>query len=211
MRQVKSELRILGINPILILASIVIVFTIIALFAGEMLNLSLIGFEVIFPFITAMSIGEWGKIKADDNYDVIAAQGKSLISWVLYRSVTIFVTVTLFAILCMAIVFHIRSELPLWEMFFIYISPALMLSTLAVLCNLVFAQEHVSTLVCGIIWLLAMLSKSMLRFPMVEYIYPFIRYAGYQNRIWIINKTVIIGFCAVIWTGLILAYRNKNR
>ena len=83
MSQVKNELKILGINPILIFSSIVVVFTIIAIFAGEMLNLSLIGFEVIFPFIAAMSIGEWGKIKADDNYDLIAAQGKSLFSWVL--------------------------------------------------------------------------------------------------------------------------------
>jgi len=211
MSQVKNELKILGINPILIFSSIVVVFTIIAIFAGEMLNLSLIGFEVIFPFIAAMSIGEWGKIKADDNYDLIAAQGKSLFSWVLYRSATIFATVTLFAIICMVIVFHIRSEMPLPEMIFVYISPAFMLTTLTVMCNLIFTHEHVSTLVCGIIWLLAMLSRSMLRYPVVEYIYPFIRYAGYHDRIWFINKTVLITLSAVIWTGIFAVYCKKNR
>jgi hypothetical protein len=211
MRQVKSELKILGINPILILSSLVVVFTILSFFAGEMLNLSLLGFEVIFPFIAAMSIGEWGKIKADENYDVIAAQGKSLLSWVLYRSVAIFATVTLFAILCMVVVFYVRPEMPFWEMVYIYISPALILSTLAVLCNLIFTYEHVSTLICGIIWLLAMLSKSMLRFPAVNYIYLFIRFAGDQNRVWLINKTVIIAICAIIWTGICLTFCKKNR
>lgn len=211
MRRVISELKILGINPIFILSSLVVVFTIIAFFAGEMLNLSLIGFEVIFPFIAAMFVGEWGKIKADDNYDVIAAQGKSLISWVLYRSATVFATVTLFAVLCMAIVFHIRYEIPLVEMYLIYLSPALMLSTLTVLGNLIFTQEHVSTLVCGMIWLLAMFSKSMLRFPAVEYIYPFIRFAGDRNNIWLVNKIVIIAICVVLWTGICLVYGKKNR
>ncbi|NLY96550.1 MAG: hypothetical protein GX082_03835 [Clostridiaceae bacterium] len=211
MKQIKSELMILGINPILILAFLVVVFTLIAIFAGEMLNLSLIGFEVIFPFIAAIFIGEWGKIKADDNYDMIAAQGKSLISWVLYRSVTVFATVTFFVVLCMAIVFHIRSEIPLQEMILIYLSPAFMLSTLTVLCNLIFTHEHVSTLVCGMIWLLAMLSKSMLRYPMTEYIYLFIRYSGDRNGIWLINKSVIIAICAVIWTGICLVYGKKNR
>lgn len=119
-------------------------------------------------------------------------------------------SVTLFAILCMVIVFHIRYEIPLLEMILIYISPAFMLSTLTVLCNLIFTHEHVSTLVCGIIWLLAILSKSMLRFPVVEYIYPFIRYAGDQNRIWLTNKTIIIAICAVIWTGICLAYCKKK-
>ena len=158
-----------------------------------------------------MSIGEWGKIKADENYDVIAAQGKSLLSWVLYRSVAIFATVTLFAILCMVVVFYVRPKMPFWEMVFIYISPALILSTLAVLCNLIFTYEHVSTLICGIIWLLAMLSKSMLRFPAVNYIYLFIRFAGDQNRVWLINKTVIIAICAIIWTGICLTFCKKNR
>jgi hypothetical protein len=87
----------------------------------------------------------------------------------------------------------------------------LILSTLAVLCNLIFTYEHVSTLICGIIWLLAMLSKSMLRFPAVNYIYLFIRFAGDQNRVWLINKTVIIAICAIIWTGICLTFCKKNR
>lgn len=211
MRLIKSELKILGINPILILTAIAIVFILLAFFAGEMLNLSLLGFEVIFPFIAAMSIGEWGKIKADDNYDVIATQSKSLISWIFCRSAAVFATVTLFAFLSMVIVSLIRPEMPLWEMFLTYISPAFMLSTLTVLCNLLFSHEHISTLICGIIWLLAMFSKSMLRYPTVEYIYPFIRYAGDQSNIWLINKALLFVICVVIWAGICLAYRVKKR
>ncbi len=40
---------------------------------------------------------------------------------------------------------------------------------------------------------------------------PFIRYAGYQNRTWLINKIVIIAICTVIWTGICSVYGKHDR
>ena len=54
---------------------------------------------------------------------------------------------------------------------------ALFLSSLALLCSLVFSAEHIATMICGTVWLLAMLLRRLLRFKYVEYVYLFIRFA----------------------------------
>lgn len=174
MSGIKNEMKIAGINPILISAAVVAAFAMLARFGGDLLNLSCIGFEVIFPFFAAIAVGEWGKTRADDNFDVIAAQGKSLFLWVLSRFAAVFATVCLFAVLGMVIVFLLRNEMSLGEMALMYLSPALFLATLGALLNIFFVQEHISTLICGVIWLVTMLARSLLRFPGAEYFYMFI-------------------------------------
>lgn len=68
---IKNELKIIGINPALFLLSIVAVFALLSVFGGDLLYVSYIGFEVIFPVFTSIAVSEWGKMKADDNYDII--------------------------------------------------------------------------------------------------------------------------------------------
>lgn len=210
MSSIKNELKIMGINPILISAAVVAVFTLVARFGGGLLNLSFIGFEVVFPFFDAIAVGEWGKTRADDNFDVIAAQGKSLFAWVLSRFMAVFATVCLFAVLGMVIVSLLRSEIPLGEVALMYLSPAFLLATLSALLNLFFLQEHISTLICGIIWLVTMLVRSLLRFPGVEYIYMFIRYAGDQNGVWLVNKLVLVVISFLLW-GVIYLFCKRQR
>lgn len=93
---IENELKIMGINLMLISAALVVVSSLLALLGGDLLNLSCISFEVIFPFFSAIAVGEWGKTRADDNYEVIKAQGKSLFAWVLSRFLAVFITVSLF-------------------------------------------------------------------------------------------------------------------
>ena len=71
----------------------------------------------------------------------------------------------------------IRGEMPWGEMAFTYFPRALFLSSLALLCSLVFSAEHIATMICGTVWLLAMLLRRLLRFKYVEYVYLFIRFA----------------------------------
>lgn len=210
MHQVKYELKIMGINPLLILSAMVIVFALLAAFGGELLNLSRIGYEVIFPFFAAIAVGEWGKTKSDENYDVIASQGKSLFAWVSARFLAVFALVSLFALSSMVIVHTVRGEMPLWEMFVTYIAPALFLATLAALLNLCFTQEHISILTCGVVWLVTLLTRSLLRFPCVEYVYLFIRYAGDVNNIWLINKAVLILISCALWIITYFICKKRN-
>lgn len=133
---------------------------------------------------------------------MIAAQGRSLFQWVLIRYLVSFVTASAFAFFSMSAVFIARNEMPLPEMLLIYLSPALFLSTLSALFGLCFSQEHVSTLLCGVIWLTAMLVRSLLCLPGAEYIYLFIRHAGDPHGIWPINKALLWAIAVLLWVPI---------
>lgn len=122
-----------------------------------------------------------------------------MFQWVFFRFLTVFTTVSTFAFFGMLIVSVLRNEMPLYEILLTYFSPALLLSTLSVLLGICFSQEHIATMVCGVIWLAAMLTRALLRIPGMEYSYLFIRYAGDQNGIWLWNKIVLIVISLLIW------------
>jgi len=210
MKRLLYEQKITGTSPIWISASVVAVFVLIAIFGGDLLNLSCFGFEVVFPFFVTIAAGEWGKTRSDMNFDIIASQSKSLFTWVLARFIVIFLTVSVFSFISMVVVFLVRNEMPLREMILTYFAPAFFLSTVCAMCSFCFSQEHIATLICGIIWLLTMLTKSLLRFSGVEYFYLFIRYAGDQNDIWLINKAVLLGLSLVLWAVIYLLCKKRR-
>ena len=193
------ERKIMGINAIWIFVSLTFVFSIVAYFSGELLQLSTMGFEVIWPFITAIAVGEWGKTRSDANFDMIAAQSKSLFTWVAKRFISVFTMASLFALASMIIVFLIRQEMPLWAVALLYFSPAFFLSTLCALCSICFSGEPIATLICGVFWVLTMLARSLLRIPGVQFVYLFIYYAGDINNIWLINKAVLALIALALW------------
>lgn len=198
------EQKIMGINVLWIYIALTACFALLAYFGGELLTLSYLGFEVVFPFLIAIAVGEWGKTRADTNFDIIAAGSNSLFRWVSIRFVTVFATGSVFAFISMIIVALARNEIPLWEMGLLYLPSAFFLSTVCALCGLCFAGEHIATLICGVLWILSMLARSLLRIPGVQYIYLFIRYAGDLNGIWIINKVVLTLLGLALWMVIYL-------
>ena len=210
MQRILLEKKMIGNNPLMISISLVLVFILISFLGGNLINFSILGFEVIFPFYAAIAIGEWGKFKSDTNYDIIASQSRSIFGWVFYRFLTIFGFISSFAIVGMLFTSLIRGEMPWGEMVFTYFSPALFLSSLAVLSSLAFSTEHIATMICGTIWLLAMLLRSLLRFKYVEYVYLFIRFAGDQNGIWVINKTILIFLSIILWSVIYWLCQKKH-
>ena len=212
MMKIKNELKIMGATPFLISATLAVLYTLVAVFSGELLDLSCAGFEVIFPFYAAIAVGEWGKIKADDNFEVIAAQTNSLFQWIATRALTVFAIVSLFAAVAMVSVVLLRDEMPLCELALTYFAPAFFLSSLGALFNLCLPAEHSTALLCGLIWLSTMLLQAALRFPGVEYVYLFIRYAGDPNGIWIYNKLILIAASLILWGILyFLCKRNPRK
>lgn len=211
MQKLKNELKLAGSNLYIICAALLVAFMLLALFAGDLLNLSCIGFEVIFPFFAAIAIGEWGKTRADDSFDVIAAQSKSLFNWVLIRYIAIFSLTSTFAILSMVAVFLIRKEMPLWELALTYFSTAFCLTSFGMLIGLQYSWEHIATLACGIVWLVELMARGLLRITGVEYFYLFIRLAGDQNNIWSINKVILFTIGATLWFVIYWTCKNKKR
>lgn len=200
--EILMEMQIIGSNLPLFSVAVIAVFTFISLISGELINLSCVGFEVVFPFFTAIAVGEWGKTRSDANYDVIAAQGKSLFRWILMRYLTVWGICSLSALGGMAAVFFIRREMAMGELIFIYFPTAFLLSSLATLTGLVYVREHTATLVCGLVWLVSLMLRSLLQFPGLAYLYPFIRFAGVDDGIWLVNKGVLCLMGLGLW-GLI--------
>ncbi len=196
--RMRNEMKLMGRNFFLVSSAVTFAAVGIAA-AGELLVFDPLCYEVLFPFFTAVVVGEWGKTRADRNFDIIASQSRCLFRWVLLRYITGFALAGGFAVLCMAGASIVRYELPLWELLAIYVPPAFFLSSLCALAGIKCRQEHTATLICGSVWLIFLLIRSLLRVPGVEYIYLFIRYAGDQNGIWLWNKAVITAAALLLW------------
>ena len=210
MRLLLYEYRIIGINAVLILLSVALAIVLLSVIGGDLLNLSYLGYEVIAPFVAAIAVCEWGRTRADANFDIVSSQSKSLFTWVLTRTVVAFCMTSFFILASMIAVSFIRSELPLWELVLLYIPPALFLSSLGSLLGICFVQEHISTMICGTIWIISMLARSLLRFPLVEYGYLFIRFAGDLNNIWVFNKMILFGISIALWLLIYLVCKRKQ-
>lgn len=208
-RKIKNELKIAGSNLFLISVAFAAALIFLAVAAGNLLDLSSIGFEVIFPFFASIAVGEWGKTKADDNYDVIASQSKSLFKWVASRYIAVWGTVSLVAAAAMAAVFLIRGEMSLVELLLIYLPTSFFLSSLSAYIGLLYSQEHIAALVCGIIWLVMLLIRSLLRIPGVEYFYLFIRFAGDVNGVWLVNKAILSVAGLAIWCAIYITCKER--
>ena len=200
-RRATSEIKIIGINFFIISAAFTSALIVLSAIAGELLHFYPVSFEVMFPFFVTIAVGEWGKTRADSNFDIIAAQSNSLFHWVLLRYVITFGISTVFVVICMVFSSAFRYELPLWELFIIYFPPAFFLSSLCALFGIHHAGEHIATLACGIVWLIVLLIRSLLRISGVEYIYLFIRYADEQNPVWLWNKIIIAAIGLFLWGG----------
>lgn len=199
MRRIRNELRIAGIDPVLLSLAVTAVFILLAAVGGELLNLSVVGFEVMFPIYTSIAVGEWGRIRADENFDLIAAQSVSLFRWVACRFAAVFAETAVFAVAAMLAVSALREEMPVTEMLLLYFPPAFFLSALSVLFGLCCAREHMATLLCGMVWLLTLTARSLLRLPGVEYVYLFLRFAGDENGVWLINRAVLCAGGMLLW------------
>lgn len=210
MSLLKRECRVMGINPVLISAALALLIALSACFIGELIDLSALASEVIFPFYAAIAVGEWGKTRADEAFDCVAAQGRSLFCWAGLRFLTVFLTVSVFAVPSMAVVSFARGEIPFWEMLPTYFSPAFFLASFSALLGICFSQEHIASLICGVAWLLALMTRSLLRYPGVEYGYLFIRFAGDENGIWQINKLLLFCTGIALWAGIFALCRKRS-
>ena len=206
--RIKSEVKIFGINFFLVSAVFTTAVIVLSATTGELLDFYPVSFEVAFPFFAAIAASEWGKTGADSNFDIIAAQSSSLFKWVLLRYLTAFAISSLAAGLGMAGASVMRYEMPLWELIVIYLPPAFFLSSLCALSGLLCRQEHIASLISGVIWLVILLTRSLLRFPGLEYIYLFIRFAEDPDNVWLWNKGLVTLAGLFLW-GVI--YRKCKR
>lgn len=207
---IKSELNILGSNFWIISTALTIALFLFFAGAGDLLDVFPLCFEVIYPFFAAVAVGEWGKMRADPCFDVIAAQSPHLFSWAVARCAAVFGAVSFFALLAMTALSFLRPGPPLWELVLLYLPTSFFLSSLGAALGLLSPREHTAALGCGILWLAALLARGLLRLPGVEYIYLFLRFAGDHNRVWLWNKGILTAAGLGIW-GIIGQTLSRRR
>lgn len=204
-----NEMKIMGSSICLVAALLVAALVFLAMISGELLNVSCIGFEVIFPFFAAVAVGEWGRTRADGNFAVIAAQSSSLFTWVFTRFTATAAITSLFAMVGMVLTTLIRREMPLGELMLIYFPTAFLLSALSLLVGLCSSGDHTAALACGVVWLMALLVRSLLRIPGVACFYLFVRFGGVQSSIWVVNK-VVLCILGLVLCGAARSICNKR-
>ncbi len=202
MKRVVLELKIAGINFPLVTAALSLALVLFAALAGELLDFAPIAFEVVFPLYAAIAVGEWARFRSDAAFEAIAAQSSALFPWMLCRFFAVFATMLAAA--------WVRPGLAWGEMLLLYLPTAFFLASVAALVGGLSPQEHLPTLVCGLLWLVALLTRSLLRLPGVEYVYPFLRFAGDQHTVWLWNKAALAGLGLLWWVICWLAGKGKE-
>ena len=206
---VKLEAKIMGINPFWISALLTAAFLIVCATGGDNVNWGYLGFEVLFPFYMAVAVGEWCRIRADQIFDVISAQGKSLFLWLVRRFLVLFVTVTVFAVLGMLGTVIITKTASIGELLLTFLPTAFFLSSVCIFLSVLSSIPHIPTMAVGVIWLFSIMSMSLLRFRPIQYLYLFIRFAGVDSSIWILNKLVLLVAGIVLWICVFIVCQKR--
>lgn len=206
---VRLETKIMGINPFWISALLTAAFLIVCATGGDNVNWGYLGFEVLFPFYMAVAVGEWCRIRADQIFDVISAQGKSLFLWMVRRFLVLFVTVTVFAVIGMLGTVIITKTASIGELLMTFLPTAFFLCSVCIFLSVLSSIPHIPTMAVGVIWLFSIMSMSLLRFRPIQYLYLFIRFAGVDSSIWILNKLVLLVAGSVLWICVFLVCQKR--
>lgn len=206
---VRLETKIMGINPFWISALLTAAFLIVCVTGGDNVNWGYLGFEVLFPFYMAVAVGEWCRIRADQIFDVVSAQGKSLFLWMVRRFLVLFVTVTVFAVIGMLGTVIITKAASIGELLMTFLPTAFFLSSVCIFLSVLSSIPHIPTMAVGVIWLFSIMSMSLLRLRPIQYLYLFVRFAGIDSSIWILNKLVLLVAGIVLWICVFLACQKR--
>ena len=162
----------------------------------------------MFPFYTAIAVGEWCRIRADQMFDVISAQGKSIFLWIVRRFLLLFVTVTVFAVVGIFGTVTI-TQASAGDLLLTFLPTAFFLSSVCIALSLLSSVPHIPTMAVGVIWLFSIMSLSLLRFRPIQYLYLFIRFAGVDSSIWILNKLVLLVAGSTLWLCIFLICQKR--
>ena len=205
----KYESKIIGINPLWISALLTAAFLTVCATGGQNVNWGYLGFEVVFPFYIAVAIGEWCKTRTDPMFDAISAQGKSLFLWIVRRFVLLFGAITLFAVIGMAGVSIITQTAAIGDLLLTFLPTAFFLSSVCVFLSMLSGVPHIPTMAVGVIWLFSIMSMSLLRFPIIQYFYLFVRFAGIESLVWVVNKIVLLLIGIVLWIWVFIICQKR--
>jgi len=190
--------------------AVLIAFVIICAMGGDLVSWPLLGFEVIFPFLTAILVCEWVQTLSDPMIDVIIVNSRSLFRWVAGRFLVVVGISGALCIICMLGLRLCMLDFSLAETFFVFMVTTFFFASIGVFSSFLSRQPHVPAAVCGVIWLLTLMAKSMIRFPVVAYLYPLLKFADPDTEKWLVNKMVLLAISICLWLLIYLVCRKRR-
>ncbi len=197
-------------NIALITTAVLMAFTVLCITGGDLVSLPILGFEVIFPFLIAILVCEWVPTLSDPMIEVIVVQSKSLFKWVTGRFLVVTGISIVLCITCMLGLWFWVLNFSLLEVLFIFMVTTFFFTSIGIFSSFLSKQSHVPSAVCGIIWLLTLMAKSMIRFPAVAYLYPLLKFVDANNKIWLENKIILMGIGICLWILIYLICRKRR-
>lgn len=210
MSRIKYEGKIIGLNFYWISLLAVAAFLLMRSMGGNLINWNALGFEIIFPFYTAIMTGECVKTRSDPMFEVVEVQGGSLFLWILMRFLYTFVVAGVFAVTGMAITRVMDPGFAFGKFLFIYLATSFFLSSLAVLCSVFTGSAHAAAAICGVYWLFSLLTRSLLRLSFVPYIYLFLCFADESSPLWLLNKCILTAAGLIMWLIVLIACKKRT-
>jgi len=204
------EIRKCGINVVWITAAVLVAFIILCITGGDLVNLPVLGFEVMCPFLIAILVCEWVETLSDPMIDVIWVHSKSLFQWVLNRFI---VVAGISGTLCALCMFCLRLwvlDFSLVELSFVFIATAFFFTSIGVFTSFLTKQPHVPAVVCGMIWLFALMARSLIRLSVIAYIYPLLKFADNDTEMWITNKIILLTVSVCLWLWIYFICRKRK-
>ncbi|MBU9728601.1 hypothetical protein [Diplocloster modestus] len=196
---IKHECKIVGINPVWITGLLTGVFLAVCSGGGDNIHWGYVGFEIIFPFYTAIIVGKWCRVRTDLMFETIAAQAESLFTWIVRRYILLLAGILVFSIAGIEGVSALKPGMDVMDLLLTYMTTAFFLSSLCVAVSICTSTPHMAVMVTGIVWLFSLMAVSMIRYKTVSYFYLFIRYAGGDDPIWRVNKTILVVLGLCLW------------
>ena len=205
----KYEWKITGINPVWISALLTGAFLAVCATGGDNLHLGYLGFEVIFPFYMSVVIGEWCQTRTDPMFEVISAQGKSVFGWILRRFLLLFCLVAIFAMIGIGGVVLLKPNMSALDLFLTFLPTAFFLSSISAFVSMLASVPHIPSMVSGVVWLFFIMTMSLLRFSPIRYFYLFVRYAGINGVLGLLNKLVLFLAGIALWIAIYFICRKR--
>ena len=205
----KYEWKITGINPVWISALLTGAFLAVCATGGDNLHWGYLGFEVIFPFYMSVVMGEWCQTRTDPMFEVISAQGKSVFGWILRRFLLLFCLVAIFAMIGIGGVVLLKPNMSALDLLLTFLPTAFFLSSISAFVSMLASVPHISSMVSGVVWLFSIMTMSLLRFAPIRYFYLFVRYAGINGVLGLLNKLVLFLAGIALWIAIYFICRKR--
>jgi len=207
----KIEARRMGANVTIITASALIAITLLSMTGGDLVNLSLLGFEVLCPILIAILVCEWVQTLSDPMIEIIMVHSRSLFAWVVGRYIVVTGISGMLCVLCMIGLRLFVLDFQLFELLLVFTATSVFFTSFGVFSSFFSRQPHMPVAICGTFWLISLVVRSAVRFPGIALFHPMLRFVDGNTNIWVANKIILLIMSVLMWVWIYAKTRSGRQ